>query len=98
MNDKVQENIAYLEGQVVGQRLVLAAVIHVALTGAPFTPAHETIRAEYQSLAEATPSLYPEHKETFLSGVRNGINYTVGMAKSLESTIAQREQSNSDDA
>ena len=94
MDETTIENIAALEGQMLGQRLVLAMLIHAARTGAPFDLVWQEINSEYQPFADSVLTMFPAQRMYFLLGMRSGLDSTVGMATAVAEIMAAKGHGN----
>ena len=90
MDKDTLQNIAAMEGMLYGQRLVLAMLIHAARTATPFDLVYREINSEYQPFVEGVKTLFPDQRMFFWTGMRAGIDSTIGMAGAIAEVMLEK--------
>ena len=83
MDKDTLQNVTALEGMLLGQRLVLAMLVHAARTAKPFDLVRQEVGSEYQLFIADVLTLFPDQRLFFLTGVRAGLDSTIGMADAI---------------
>ena len=97
MDEETLQNIASLEGQIMGQRLVLAMLIYAVRTETPFDLVCKEIETVYPQFADGVPTLFPDQRDFFLVGMQSSPESAIGMAGAIAEIMAAKGYRNPTD-
>ena len=86
----LMEQTAALEGQVVGQGIALAMLVHAARAGVPIEVVKTEIDGVRQLLEEQIQTSFPKQRIFFIIGLRSGYDQIFGMADAVGEIMAEK--------